>query len=72
MLNSKDFIVKDMYGEGLAALGKYTQTKYINFNQKVQGIINATQHGNISILNNYNHFAHDDKFQFSAHYGPIT
>jgi WD40 repeat protein len=72
ILNSKDTPIKEIYGEGVDAIGKLTQVKYINYNQKLQGVITSTDKGNIQVLNNYNNFAFDEKFEFTAHYGPVT
>ena len=72
MLNSKDIPIKELYGEGMDAIGKFNQVKYINYNQKIQGVIAATDKGSVQVLNNYNHFAFDEKFEFTAHYGPVT
>ena len=72
MLNSKDIPIKELYGEDMNAIGKFTQVKYINYNQKIQGVIAATDKGSVQVLNNYNNFQFDEKFEFIAHYGAVT
>jgi hypothetical protein len=72
MLNSKDIPIKELYGEGMDAIGKLTQVKYINYNQNLKGVITSNDKGSVQVLNNYNNFLFDEKFEFTAHYGPVT
>lgn len=38
-----------MYADGLEALGKYTQVKYVNCNQRTKGFIGATDQGCLNV-----------------------
>lgn len=63
----------DLYSVGLeelAALGKYTQVKFVALNQRTYAILAATDSGNVNVYNNY---AKEKAIeQVSAHHGQIT
>lgn len=62
--------IKTLYSEGLEALGRYTQVKWVKLHGRTQGILAATDTGNVNVYASQGY----DKLveQTNAHHGMVT
>ena len=59
-----------IFSEKYDALGRYTQVKYVSYNNKCKGLLTSTHNGSVVVYSNSN--THDRIEQLVAHFGPVS